>query len=68
MTACSRVRQHLTGKGNGDVYADFRAGRPVYVRLIACDERDMNAKEKYYIRLFNATASYNRTKGGGRRG
>ena len=30
---CSRVRNHLTGHGNGDVYADVRNGKPVYVNL-----------------------------------
>lgn len=36
---CSRVRNHLTGHGNGDVYADVRNGKPVYVKIMPCDQR-----------------------------
>ena len=31
---CSRVRNHLTGHGNGDVYADVRNGKPVFVKIV----------------------------------
>ena len=38
-----RVRNHLTGHGNGDVYADVRNGKPVFVKIAPClpaaDER-----------------------------
>ena len=33
---CSRVRNHLTGHGNGDVYADVRNGKPVFVKIVPC--------------------------------
>lgn len=64
---CSRVRQHFTGHGNGDVYADVRAGKDVQLRIIPCDEQEMNDTECELIDTFNATNSYNRTRGGSRR-
>ena len=48
-----------------DVYADLKYGKKLYVRLIFCDERDMNYYEKKFIAKYNATESYNNTKGGG---
>ncbi len=62
-----RVRNHLTGHGNGDVYADVRENKWVYVRLIPCEEKDMNKLEKSLISLFNATKYYNKTCGGSAR-
>lgn len=67
LTVCSRVRNHLTGHGNGDVYADVKYGRPVYVRIIPCAEEEMNDLEKTLIAAFHATDSYNKTAGGSRR-
>lgn len=64
---CSRVRQHLSGHGNGDVYADVRAGKNVQIRIVPCDERAMNDVERELIDAFHATNSYNRTRGGSRR-
>lgn len=64
---CSRVRNHLTGHGNGDVYADVRMGKPVFVKLVPCAAEQMNALEKNLIRTFNATSSYNTTAGGSKR-
>lgn len=31
-----RVYNHLTGHGSGDVYADVKYGKYVYVKFIAC--------------------------------
>lgn len=59
-----RVRAHLTGHGNGDVYADVRAGKPVEVRMVRCAPSDLNATERSLIAAFDATSSYNRTRGG----
>ena len=59
-----RVRAHLTGHGNGDVYADVRAGKPVEVRMVRCAPADLNATERSLIAAFDATSSYNRTRGG----
>ena len=64
---CSRVRSHLTGHGNGDVYADVRAGKQVEVRIVPCDEHSMNDVERELIAAFRATNSYNRTRGGSKR-
>lgn len=64
---CSRVRNHLTGHGNGDVYADVRNGKPVFVKIAPCSPQQMNALEKSLIKSFNATSSYNNTAGGSRR-
>lgn len=63
---CSRVRQHFAGHGNGDVYADVRAGEDVRVRIVPCDVREMNDVERDLIAAFHATDSYNRTHGGSR--
>ncbi len=64
---CSRVRSHLTGHGNGDVYADVRMGKPVFVKIVPCPAQQMNAMERNLIKTFNATSSYNATAGGSRR-
>lgn len=61
---CSRVRQHLTGHGNGDVYADVREGRDVKVRIVPCERGGLNGLERELVAAFDATASYNRTRGG----
>lgn len=64
---CSRVRNHLTGHGNGDVYADVRNGKPVFVKIVPCSAQQMNDLERDLIKAFNATSSYNSTAGGSRR-
>ena len=61
---CARVHAHFNGKGNGDVYADVRNGKYVYVQFVPCKQEDMNDIEKSLIGAFNATDSYNRTRGG----
>lgn len=61
---CQRVHNHFNGKGNGDVYADIKYGKWVYVSFVRCEEHEMNAKEIELISLFNATKSYNKTRGG----
>lgn len=64
---CSRVRAHLTGHGNGDVYADVRNGQDVVIRIVPCPEKEMNDRERALIAAFHATGSYNSTRGGSRR-
>ncbi len=59
-----RVHNHLTGHGNGDVYADVKYGRHVYMKFIPCDITQLNEFEIRLIEEYNATQSYNRTKGG----
>ena len=60
----NRVRNHLTGHGNGDVYCDVRNGDTVYVKIIYCWPYELNSLEKKLIDLFDATSSYNKTSGG----
>lgn len=62
-----RVHNHFTGKGKGDVYADIKRGKYVYVRFLFCSEKWMNTWEKRLIKAFHATDSYNETGGGGKR-
>lgn len=64
---CQRVHNHFNGKGKGDVYADIKYGKYVYVRIFPCSEKDMNDLEKKFIKKYNATKSYNATKGGGKK-
>ena len=64
LTVYHRVRQHFTGHGNGDVYADIKYGKEAYVKLVFCEESQLNDLEKKYIADYNATDSYNNTKGG----
>lgn len=59
-----RVHNHFNGKGNGDIYADIKYGKHVYVRFIRCQKQEMNDLEKELIATFDATSSYNKTKGG----
>lgn len=59
-----RVHNHFNGKGNGDVYADIKYGKWVYVRFVLCEEHEMNDMEMKLIAMFDATKSYNKTKGG----
>ena len=50
--------------GNGDIYADIKYGKWVYVRFVRCEEHEMNDKEIELVATFNATKSYNKTQGG----
>lgn len=62
-----RVYQHFTGHGNGDVYADIKYGKRVFVKFFPCKKKDMNRLECRLIEIFNATHSYNRTIGGSKK-
>ncbi len=64
LNVCQRVHNHLLGKGKGDVYADIKYGYEAYVQIIPCSERDLNKLEKELIECYDATDSYNVTKGG----
>ncbi len=61
----SRVHNHLTGKGNGDVYADRKNGKFVYVKIMTCSIEELNKLEKDLIAAFDWNRLYNRSKGGG---
>ena len=64
-----RLRQHLTGSGNGDVYADYKYNNPFTVRMISLAESGFNTLdelEKVWIKKYNAyekDGGYNKTRG-----
>lgn len=66
VNVCQRVHNHFNGKGNGDVYADCKFGKLLYVQFFPCAKPEMNSLEKSLIAAFDSTASYNKTKGGSR--
>lgn len=61
---CKRVHNHFNGKGNGDVYADIKYGKYVYVQFYPCGKNELNKIEKNLIAAFHAKSSYNMTSGG----
>ena len=62
-----RVIQHLTGHGNGDVYADYKYGDEFEINLVSLRESgydSLDALERDAIKTYNAyTKGYNRTRG-----
>ncbi|MGL5590770.1 MAG: GIY-YIG nuclease family protein [Metamycoplasmataceae bacterium] len=60
-----RVRSHLTGSGNGNVYADFKYGDDFEVVIHKCHENELNLIERRFIAEYNASGShgYNKTRG-----
>ncbi len=62
-----RVNMHFTGKGNGDVYADYKYGDEFTIKIIGLKHsgyRSLNALERDTISTFEAYAKgYNKTKG-----
>lgn len=65
LNVTERVHHHFTGYGRGDVYADLKAGRFVYVKMVPCDKEGLNDLERALIEEYDATQSYNATAGGG---
>ena len=65
INVCSRVHNHLNGKGNGDVYADRKAGKYLYVKIIPCSKSELNDLEIRLIAAFDFNRLYNRSKGAG---
>ncbi len=65
-----RVRQHLTGHGNGDVYADYKYGDRFTVRTISMASSgylSIDDLERDMIEAYDAYDSgYNRQRGNGR--
>lgn len=63
----NRVNNHFTGKGNGDVYADYKYGDKWTIRMIALDEspfQTLNELERYTIQAYDAyTKGYNKNRG-----
>lgn len=65
-----RVNQHLTGHGNGDVYADFKRGKDKFtvklIPLVNSGYYDLDLLEKDMIKKYNAyEQGYNKTRGNG---
>lgn len=64
-----RVNQHFTGKGNGDVYADWKYGSDFTIKLISLAEsgyKSLDKLEKDMIEKFDANITgYNKTCGNG---
>ena len=63
----NRVNAHFTGKGNGDVYADYKYGDSFKIRMIALENSGfdtLNELERYTISRFDAYShGYNKTRG-----
>ena len=63
----SRINQHLTGHGNGDVYADYKFGDKftiTSVRLKGSGFATLNELERHAISVYNAySKGYNKTRG-----
>lgn len=61
-----RLKNHLTGHGNGDVYADYKYGDEMYISVLPYDLSygTLNDMEADFIEYFDACANgYNKTKG-----
>lgn len=62
-----RVNQHFTGKGNGDVYADYKYGDEFAIRMIALENSgfsSLNELERNTIAKYNSYyKGYNKTRG-----
>lgn len=63
----NRVNSHFTGKGNGDVYADYKYGDEFTIKMISLENSGcsgLNELERLMIDEYDAYASgYNKTKG-----
>jgi len=63
----NRVNAHFTGKGNGDVYADYKYGDKFTIKMISLENSgysSLNKLEKDTIMTYNAFAKgYNKTRG-----
>lgn len=63
----NRVNNHFTGKGNGDVYADYKYGDKFTIKMIALENSGfdtLNDLERYAIRKYDAYENgYNKTRG-----
>lgn len=63
----NRVNSHFTGKGNGDVYADYKYGDEFTIKMIALDGSgfdSLNELERNTISYYNAFSNgYNKTRG-----
>lgn len=62
-----RVNNHFTGKGNGDVYADYKYGDEFTIKMLALEGSgfsSLNELERHTISKYNAfSKGYNKTRG-----
>lgn len=62
-----RTHKHFTGRGNGDVYADYKHGHDWRVTLVKLDDTSfdtLNDLERHYITKHDAYYNgYNKTRG-----
>lgn len=63
----NRVKTHLRGSGNPEMYNDIMNGDIFAINLIKLDETnfiDLNSLERHYIKQYNSYHNgYNRTRG-----
>lgn len=63
----NRVNAHFTGKGNGDVYADYKYGDSFTIKMLSLENSgysNLNDLERDTIMTYDAFASgYNKTRG-----
>lgn len=63
----NRVNLHFTGKGNGDVYADYKYGNKFTIRIISLEHsgyKSLNELERHIILTYDSFATgYNKTRG-----
>lgn len=63
----NRVNAHFTGKGNGDVYADYKYGDKFTIKMIALKKSGfstLNELERNTIMTYDSfAAGYNKTRG-----
>lgn len=63
----NRINSHLTGSGNGDVYADYKYKDPFTIRTIALESsgfKSLDELERHAIETYDAyKKGYNRNKG-----
>lgn len=62
-----RVSMHFLGRGNGDVYADYKYGADFSIKMIPLNTTEfdtLNELERFYISHYDAYENgYNRTRG-----
>jgi len=67
MDMVSRVSAHFSGRGNGDVYHDYKLGHDFEIGFYFVNThqfRDLNELERHLIRIYDCVeAGYNRRKG-----
>ena len=63
----NRINSHFTGKGNGDVYHDYKSGDQFVIRIIPLKKsgfKTLNELEKNTIMTYDSYAEgYNKTRG-----